>query len=56
MLLRLVLEGENIFPVCLAQSTFELGFPFGQPEIATVKKIPMGNQVEKLVIEQAMTR
>ena len=28
--LRLVLIGQNIFQICLAESSFDLGFPFGR--------------------------
>ena len=30
MILRLVVNGENIFEICLGQCLFEFGFPFGQ--------------------------
>ena len=33
-LLRLVIKGKNIFPVCLDQCRFEFGFPFGQVLLA----------------------
>merc|ERR1711892_180659 len=55
MILRLVLVGENIFQICLGQCLFQFGFPFGQPEVAIVKKIPLGSKVEKVIVEQAMT-
>jgi len=55
MILRLVLVGENIFQICLGQSSFQFWFPFGQPDVAIVKKIPLGSKVEKVVVEQAMT-
>ena len=55
MLLRLVLLGENIFEISLRDCLFEFGFPFGQPGVAVVKRIPMGDRGEKLVVEQAVT-
>ena len=55
MILRLVLVGENIFQICLPECSFEFGFPFGQPDVAIVKKITLGSKVEKVVVEQAMT-
>ena len=69
MILRLVIIGENIFEVCLSQCLFDFGFPFGQvnrkttntfiaclqPGMAVVKKIPLGEKGEKIVVEQAIT-
>ena len=69
MILRLVIIGENIFEVCLGQCLFDFGFPFGQvnrrttntvktclqPGMAVVKKIPLGEKGEKIVVEQAIT-
>ncbi|XP_075241655.1 uncharacterized protein LOC142336627 [Convolutriloba macropyga] len=50
--LRLVLIGENLFQIYLPRCSFDLGFPFGVSEKSTVKKISMGDKIEKLVIEQ----
>ena len=70
MILRLVVIGENIFEICLSQCLFEFGFPFGQvalsrkrlklcrclqADMATVKRIPLGEKGEKVVVEQAVT-
>ena len=66
MILRLVVIGENIFEICLSQCLFEFGFPFGQvalsrkrlklcrcvqADMAAVKRIPLGEKGEKVVVE-----
>ena len=71
MILRLVIIGENIFEICLGQCLFEFGFPFGQvpaskwqihqrcfslqSELAVVKRIPLGEKGEKVVVEHTVT-
>ena len=55
MVLRLALTGRNIYEICLQNCMFEFGFPFGQMENSVVKKIPLGNGLEKIVIEQPMS-
>ena len=52
MILRLALEGENISEICLPFCCFDFGLPFGIDELAKIKKIPLGNVLEKIVIEQ----
>ena len=55
MVLRLALTGRNIYEICLQNCMFEFGFPFGHMENSVVKKIPLGNGLEKIVIEQPMS-
>ena len=52
MILRLALEGENISEISLSFCCFDFGFPFGIEDLAKIKKIPLGNVLEKIVIEQ----
>ena len=54
MILRLSLVGKNISEICLPWCVFQFGFPFGKHEETVVKKIPLGNGKEKIVIEQPM--
>ena len=55
MILRLVLVGQNLFQICLPSCVFQFGFPFGQEELgAVVKRIPLGSDKEKVVVEQAL--
>ena len=51
-MLRLVLIGENLFQIYLPNCSFDFGFPFGKDDKVTVKKIGMGSNAEKVVIEQ----
>ena len=55
MIVRLELVGENISEICLpfCRFDFDFGFPFGTNDLAKIKKFPLDNVLEKIVIEQS---